>query len=90
MPAFEVECESGSEEQFKAWLQHLGQLDWVVSIQPEGNSARVVVNDMNLARMSFLNEAAGAHLPLRRYEVVTPSLEDVFLRLVGENHRKTS
>ncbi len=90
VPAFEVECESGSEVQFKAWLQHLGQLNWVVSIQPEGNSARVVVNDMNLARMSFLSEAAGAHLPLRRYEVVTPSLEDVFLRLVGESHGKTS
>jgi len=90
VPAFEVECESGSEELFTAWLQHLGQLNWVVSIQPEGNSARVVVNDMNLARMSFLSEAAGAHLPLRRYEVVTPSLEDVFLRLVSESHGKTS
>lgn len=86
VPAFEVECESGSEADFTDWLQHLGQLDWVVSVQPAGNSARVLVNDMNFARGALLSEAAGAHLPLRRYEVVTPSLEDVFLKLVNENH----
>ncbi len=86
VPAFEVECESGSEADFNDWLLYLGQLDWVVSIQPAGNSARVLVNDMKLARGALLSEAAAAHLPLRRYEVVTPSLEDVFLKLVNENH----
>jgi ABC-2 type transport system ATP-binding protein len=90
VPAFEVECENGSEEPFNDWLQHLGQLVWVVSIQPAGNSARILVNDMNLARTALLSEAAASHLPLRRYEVVTPSLEDVFLKLVGENHGKSS
>ena len=88
VPAFEVACESGSEDQFKDWLQHLEQMNWVVTIQPAGNSARVLVNDIDLARTSLLSEAAASHLPLRRFEVVTPSLEDVFLKLVGENHGK--
>ena len=89
VPAFEVACESGSEGQFDAWLQQLEQMNWVISIQPDGNSARVVVNDMDLARTSLLNQAAASHLPLRRIEVVTPSLEDVFLKLVDENHGKS-
>jgi ABC-2 type transport system ATP-binding protein len=86
VPAFEVACESGTEGQFDAWLQQLKQMNWVVSIQTDGNSARVLVNDMNLARTSLLSQAAASHLPLRRIEVVTPSLEDVFLKLVDESH----
>jgi ABC-2 type transport system ATP-binding protein len=89
VPAFEVACESGSEGQFDAWLQQLKQMNWVVSIQTDGNSARVLVNDMNLARTSLLSQAAASHLPLRRIEVVTPSLEDVFLKLVDESHGKS-
>ena len=89
VPAFEVVCESGSEGQFDTWLQQLGQMNWVVSIQPDGNSARLLVNDINLARTSLLSQAAASHLPLRRVEVVTPSLEDVFLKLVDENHGKS-
>jgi ABC-2 type transport system ATP-binding protein len=89
VPAFEVACESGSEGQFDAWLQQLKQMNWVVSIQTDGNSARVLVNDMNLARTSLLSQAAASHLPLHRIEVVTPSLEDVFLKLVDESHGKS-
>jgi ABC-2 type transport system ATP-binding protein len=89
VPAFEVACESGTEGQFDAWLQQLKQMNWVVSIQTDGNSARVLVNDMNLARTSLLSQAAASHLPLRRIEVVTPSLEDVFLKLVDESHGKS-
>ena len=90
VPAFEVECESGNESLFQAWLQQIGQLGWVVSIQQAENSARLVVNDMGLARTELLSSAAASRLPLRRYEVVTPSLEDVFLKLVGENHGKNA
>jgi hypothetical protein len=49
----------------------------------EGQVGRVVVGDVSVARKALLAEIVGAGLALRRYEMVTPTLEDVFLRLVG-------
>jgi len=42
------------------------------------------VNDVVHARQELLSAAAQSALPVVRYEVVRPSLEEVFLRLVGE------
>jgi hypothetical protein len=41
-----------------------------------------VVNDVEIARRELLASAVTAGLVLDRYEMVRPSLEDVFLRLV--------
>ena len=50
--------------------------------------ARVVVRDVATARRELLASLAQARLELTRYEMVRPSLEDVFLRLVsGEEAR---
>jgi len=87
VPAFVVECEPEAQAPFQAWTERLRSLPWVVSVNVENSSARVVVRDLRQARLALLEEATAAHLPLRRYEVVTPSLEDVFLRLVG-NHKE--
>jgi ABC-type uncharacterized transport system ATPase subunit len=45
--------------------------------------ARVIVKNVADARQALLAEVARAQMALRRYEIVTPSLEDVFLRLVN-------
>jgi ABC-2 type transport system ATP-binding protein len=86
VPAFVVECEREAAAQFSAWSEHLRGLAWVVRVSNDETTARVIVKDLNIARLALLDEAAAARLPLRRFEVVTPSLEDIFLRLVGENH----
>jgi ABC-type uncharacterized transport system ATPase subunit len=44
----------------------------------------VVVRDVDVARRTLLAQVVEAGLILRRYEIVTPSLEDVFLQLVGQ------
>ena len=82
IPAFIMECEPDQETEFFDWAKSLRRLDWVAFVKVEGLIARVVVRDMAIARTALLAEAVAAQLPLRRFEVVTPSLEDIFLQLV--------
>lgn len=84
IPAFELECEAGFEEELKAWCQMLPALGWVTSAQATGSIARVIVNDLAVAQQALLENVVQNKLILRRFEIVTPSLEDVFLHLVGE------
>jgi ABC-type uncharacterized transport system ATPase subunit len=42
------------------------------------------VNDVDAAKRELLDSITHAGLILTRYEVVRPSLEDVFLKLVGQ------
>ena len=88
IPAFALECEVGSEAPFAAWAETLRRFNWVTAVSVSGASARVTVKDVAAARATLLGEAAVSGLPLRRYEVVTPALEDIFLQLVGDE-RKT-
>jgi ABC-2 type transport system ATP-binding protein len=85
IPAFELESDPGSEEKFGSWADSLTDLDWVSSVAHNGASARVVVKDLEVARRALLPYVVQSGIILRRYEVVTPSLEDIFLRLVGED-----
>ena len=91
VPAFELECEEGSEAGFEALLKALHGLEWVASAAadpPGGTVARVVVRDLEIAGRELLaqvvQQAAVHGVILRRYQIVTPSLEDIFLRLVGK------
>jgi len=49
-----------------------------------GAVVRVIVKDVDKAKRELLPSAIQSGLVLRRYEMVRPSLEDIFLRLVGE------
>ena len=91
VPAFELECEEGSEPAFEAMIEALRGLDWVASAivaSTTGMVARVVVKDLEVARRELpaqvVHQAAVSGVILRRYQIVTPSLEDIFLRLVGK------
>ena len=87
VPAFDLECDPGAEEAFKAWLESLKAEGWLSSVvQMTPTSAHIVVKDISIARQALLAGTLQAGLPLRRYEIVTPSLEDIFLKLVGEEH----
>ena len=82
-PAFEVEAESRFVEQLRAWAKTLRELSWVDSVAVEGSTARVLVSDVGMARRELMAEAVQSGLALTRYEMVRPSLEDVFLKLVN-------
>ena len=82
VPAFEVEVENGLAEQLAVWTETLRSRSWVASVSLDRATARVVVNDVEIARRELLASALAEGLALDRYEMVRPSLEDVFLRLV--------
>jgi ABC-2 type transport system ATP-binding protein len=84
VPAFEVEVENGLAEQLAAWTETLRPHSWAASVSLDRGTARVVVNDVEVARRELLASALAAGLVLDRYEMVRPSLEDVFLRLVED------
>jgi len=84
LPIFELECVEGCRPAFEAWLGTLPGLAWVRSATSDGPVGRVIVGDVEVARRELLARAVQAGLILQRYEIVTPSLEDVFLRLVSQ------
>ena len=82
-PAFEIETENGFAPQLEAWAETLCQRNWVAAVSTERRVARVAVHDVETAKRELMAAAAQSGLVLTRYEMVRPSLEDVFLRLVN-------
>ncbi len=84
MPAFELEADAGSEGALAAWAEAQRQQPWVTSAKVSGRVARLTVSDVAVAKQALLPAVVAGGLALTRYEMVQPSLEDIFLRLVGE------
>jgi ABC-2 type transport system ATP-binding protein len=84
VPAFELEADAGSEAALAGWAEAQRGQPWVTAASVSGRTARLTVNDMAAAKQALLPAAVAAGLVLTRYEMVQPSLEDIFLRLVGE------
>jgi ABC-2 type transport system ATP-binding protein len=81
VPAFEVEADDRSA--LSRWAEDLRRLPWVTAAAPENGKLRLTVKDVQTAKRELLPLAVKAGLTLNRYEEVRPSLEDVFLQLVG-------
>jgi ABC-2 type transport system ATP-binding protein len=81
VPAFEVEADD--HEALSRWAEELKRLPWVTAVTSQNGSIRVTVKDVQTAKRALLNQAVSAGLVLNRYEEIRPSLEDVFLQLVG-------
>jgi len=84
IPAFEVQVEVQQEAAFNSWVENLKKASWVKSVSMDKQVARVVVNNVEIAKRELLPSIQQAGLVLSRYEVVKPSLEEVFLHLVGQ------
>ena len=89
LPILELECENGQEASLAVWTNQIAGQSWFESSAVDGNTARIMVAEIDTARSSILTALAGSNLALRRFEVVTPSLEDVFLRLVNNEEVKS-
>ena len=83
VPIFELETDPAAAVSLTGWGASLRSLSWVESIAMEGPVLRIVVRDVDVAKRELLPGALAAGLTLTRYQLVRPSLEDVFLRLVG-------
>jgi len=84
IPAFDLEFEAGQQAAGAQWAGMLRQLPWVSHVVARDSSVRVIVEDVALAKKKLLPLAWQAGLTPVRYEMVKPSLEDVFLRLLGK------
>ncbi len=86
-PVFEVETANGADIPLYRWTRALDARPWIESTTVQGQRARIVVSDVQAAQRELLASAVQAGLVIARYEMVRPSLEDVFLRLVRAEHR---
>lgn len=90
VPVIEIEVSSGMSSQLTAWKDNLSNESWIVSTEQHDTVVRILVNDIEKAKIQLLASALQAGLVLERYAVVHPSLEDVFLKLVTDNEPKGS
>ncbi len=84
IPAIELEVDAQSAAGLTTWTEALKKEAWVQSTSLEGSVARVIVSNIETAKRELLASAMRSGLVLIRYEVMRPSLEDVFLRLVSQ------
>ncbi len=87
MPIFELETGPGQTAELARWAEALRPAPWIETVSVEGPTARIVVHDTAVAQRDLLPSALGAGLVLTRYEMMRPSLEEVFLRLVNGDGR---
>jgi len=81
VPAFEVEADDYAA--LAHWAEDLRRTSWVTAATAQNGTLRVTVKDVQTAKRDLLTQAVSAGLVLNRYEEIRPSLEDVFLQLVG-------
>ena len=81
IPAFEVEADD--QAALALWAKGLSRMPWVTAIAPRNGAVRITVRDVQTAKRELPALAVNSGLLLNRYEEVRPSLEDIFLQLVG-------
>ncbi len=80
LPLFEVEV----DDDFGDWPETASKLPFVKSVTKSNHTARVLVKDVQTAQTGLLASIVEAGLHVRRFEIVHPSLEDIFLQLTEE------
>ena len=83
-PVFVLEADAGGEAALAAWAKAQRAQSWVTGVDGQGGVARLTVNDVAAAKQALLPAVVAAGLTLTCYGLEQPSLEDVFLQLVGE------
>jgi ABC-type uncharacterized transport system ATPase subunit len=64
-----------------SWGEQMRGLPFVENVVQENHVTRLLVKDVRHAQAVFLDSLVSTGQLVRRFEVVQPSLEDVFLRL---------
>jgi ABC-2 type transport system ATP-binding protein len=76
-PLIEIDVENG----FGDWLKQVQTLPIIKQVFIENHTARLMVSDLHAAQAALLKSLAHSGLLVQRFEIVQPSLEDIFLRL---------
>lgn len=82
-PIFMIEPEPGQDEKVARLIAALRQADWAGDVVQEHGVIRVLAKDTAQASNGLLALLAAEQIEVQRFERGRPSLEDIFLRLVG-------
>jgi len=82
-PIFTFEPEPGQDERVQRLLAALREAAWAGEVVQEHGIVRVLARDTAQASSEILGLLAAHHVEVQRFERGRPSLEDIFLRLVG-------
>lgn len=76
-PIIEIEA----DQEISAWLEKARSFPYVENITQSNSSLRLLVSDLTKAQVDLLASLAELGIRIRRFEIIHPNLEDVFLRL---------
>ena len=82
-PLYRLDPERGQAEAVGRLAEHLRGLPWVDRVDVDGSGLTVSVTDADVASGQLLGVVVADGVRLAGFERARPSLEDVFLRLVG-------
>jgi ABC-2 type transport system ATP-binding protein len=82
-PILELDPEPGQDVAVGGLVEALRAAPWVREVRLDHGILRVVVSDSERATAEALPLVVGAGVRVARFERVRPTLEDVFLQLVG-------
>ncbi|MEA3440406.1 MAG: ABC transporter ATP-binding protein [Chloroflexota bacterium] len=82
-PVFEVEIERDANN----WIEQITGDPHVEQMKLEDDTVRLWVNHEETAQRALLQSLTDADVLVRRFEKVTPSLEDIFLRLTNATEK---
>ncbi len=83
LPLYRLDPEPGQAAAIAALVAHLRSIPWIDRVTEGDGGLIVSVTDAGLASAGLLPLVVADGVRLAAYERVRPSLEDVFLRLVG-------
>lgn len=86
--ALEIDAGNGDHRSYLTWIDHLKRIPGVISLDSEGTRIRVAVDDLQSAQAAIVRIAAEQNLGFERIEIVKPTLEDIFMQLVGAGEEK--
>lgn len=99
VPVFEFESDPSTADRVAEWLAGVRDMAWIDSIGQDGAAAngavtnggaasggpvRVRVHDVRAAKRELLASLLQAGVIVTRYEIVRPSLEEIFIHLIEE------
>jgi ABC-2 type transport system ATP-binding protein len=84
-PIYRLDPEPGQDPAVADLAERLRSLPWVSAVEPDAGGLRIAVSDAPSAGRDILAAVVAAGMSLAGFERLRPTLEDVFVELVGRN-----
>jgi ABC-2 type transport system ATP-binding protein len=79
-PVISIEISSNHE----SWLHSLSKKPYIKECVIQHNSAKITVNDLELAKVDLLREIVDTDISITKFEVAQTTLEDLFMKVVRQ------